>query len=149
MTAETLTQETESQFFVIRTAQDVADAFKARIDNYKGKLDDYKGKLDDYNEKYFKKAAEKGKAFKDGVVSDVSLLKDRVFEKGKAVAPEEIPGMKKVEDGMKKAEEKFTSVFKTLVEKMELPTRKDIEELNSDLDILKTRVNALDSRYSG
>ncbi|MDM8551129.1 hypothetical protein QUF72_13680 [Desulfobacterales bacterium HSG2] len=124
---ETLNQEApkaESRFFIVRTIRKTADNCATM--------------LKDCNEKYVSKAAEKGKDFTEGVKEDFRLLMNSAAEKGKKVMPDEIPGVKKME-------EKITASFKAIAEKMDLPTRKDIENLNDAVETLSKRVDDLNN----
>ncbi len=112
--------DAESEFYLVRTAREAADAFTSTVR--------------EYNDKYVGKAVERGKEFTEGLQKDARILADRFVEKGKALLPE-LP--------VKGVEEKITHGVKTVVEKMDLPSKEDIESLNETMDALNTRVDAL------
>ncbi|GEM_PF-3369616 len=126
---QTVNQETpnaDSQFFIVRTAQEVADTCMTV--------------LKDYNEKYVRKTVESGKDFKEGMEKDLRLLADRFIEKGKSLKAES--------SVIKTVEEKVADSFKMVVDKMSLPSRKEVEQLNDAMKTLGARVDSLSGKSS-
>ncbi|MDM8521953.1 hypothetical protein QUF80_01140 [Desulfococcaceae bacterium HSG8] len=140
MTAETTK---ESQFFIVKTIRQAKDTCTQAVK--------------DYNEKYIGDVVKKGKDFSEGVKKDARMLAERVVEKGKKLKPE-IPGTKLVERAVEKGkslmpdtkavEKKITSGFNAVAEKVNLPSRKDIENLTAAMDALNTKVDTLNKKYS-
>jgi len=128
--------ETESQFFVIRTVSEAADTLAEALTAYR--------------EKYVGGAVEKGRSFGEGVKKDALVLRDRISEKGRSLMPDrlfdkslmpEIPSAKEVE-------EKVGGMLNRVADKVNLPSRKDIDKLTQAMETLSGRVDALRQNYS-
>ena len=130
--------ETESQFFVVRTVREAADTLAEALTAYR--------------EKYVGGAVEKGRTFGKGVKKDALVLRERISEKGRSLMPDrlfdrgkslmpEIPSAKEVE-------EKVGGMLNRVADKVNLPSRKDIDKLTQAMETLSGRVDALRQNYS-
>ena len=128
---------TESQFFIVKTVQKATDTVNTLVR--------------DYNEKYVKSVFEKGKSLGEGVKKDARMVVDQFVEKGKKMIPE-IPAMKtaeqKLTSGVKTLEGKISSSVNVITEKINLPSKKDIDKLTNAMEALNAKVETLNKKYS-
>ncbi|OQY58751.1 MAG: hypothetical protein B6245_10205 [Desulfobacteraceae bacterium 4572_88] len=129
--------ETESQFFIVKTVQKATDTVNTLVR--------------DYNEKYVKSVFEKGKSLGEGVKKDTRMVVDQFVEKGKKMIPE-IPVLKtaeqKLTSGVKTLEGKISSSVNVITEKINLPSKKDIDKLTNAMEALNAKVETLNKKYS-
>lgn len=135
--AEENAPKTDSQFFIVKTVRKATETVNTMVK--------------DYNEKYVKSVFEKGKSVREGVTKDARMAVNQFVEKGKKMLPE-IPVVKT-------AEQKLTSTVKALegrvrcgakvvAEKVNLPSKQDIEKLTAAMETLNAKVETLDKKYS-
>ncbi|MCP4113643.1 MAG: hypothetical protein GY749_50315 [Desulfobacteraceae bacterium] len=144
MTVEVVkTEEKTEEFFVVRTIKKAKDTYTDKVKEYNEKLKEYNEKfvknrkevLKDYNEKYVKNFVETGKDFGEGVKKDTLKVIDLAVEKGKNLIPENTV--------LETVKEKVSCSVKTVTDKINLPSKQDIEKLTGAVETLNSKVDSL------
>ncbi len=129
-------QKTEAEFFIVKTIKKAKDAYTDKVKDYNERfIKNRKEVIKDYNEKYIKNFIETGKDFGEGVKKDTLKVIDLAVEKGKKLIPENT-----VTETVK---EKVSTSFKTVTDKINLPSKQDIEKLTGAVETLNTKVDSL------
>ena len=134
-TAETAekTEETKSpKAFITETYEKAVDTVKTSTEKYK---DMFEEKKNAYKEKYVQPVMDKGNDIRDKVKAEY----DKALETGKKWIPEST---------IKNVEEKWDKGLSSIVEKVNLPTREDIDRLTKAMETLNSKMDTLNEKYS-
>ncbi|MBF0509606.1 MAG: hypothetical protein HQK57_11865 [Deltaproteobacteria bacterium] len=135
----------ESPYFVIRTVRKAAETCTATVK--------------DCHEKYLQKRLDSGKDFIEAGVKKITGLTDKTVETIQGVKKDAVDAAEKaIESGQdffkklpcyQKLEDKVKSGLGNISHLINLPNKNDIDRLNAAVEVLNSKVDALNKKHVG
>ena len=133
---ETVKETKTPRAFITETYEKVVDAVKTSTEKYRDMI---KEKKSAYKEKYVQPVVDKGTDIRDKVKAEYNKVYDKALETGKKLIPEST---------IKTVEEKWDKGLRSIFEKVNLPTRNDMDRLTKAMEALNSKMDMPNEKYS-
>lgn len=124
----------ESPYFVIRAIQGARGRYEETIKTYRER---YEETVKTYRERYMEKPSARAREFTEGLRRDLRKVVDNSLENGKKRLPSA--------DSLRS---RFDCGARRVSDKLNLPSRQDIQKLRDAMENLSVKVEKLNDRYS-